>query len=63
MTTTPTQPDTTKKRVEVTRADLRLSCPMPGTALWNMHPQVYLPVDADGEATCPYCSTVYVFKG
>ncbi len=26
----------------VTRADLPLSCPMPGMYLWNSHPKVYL---------------------
>lgn len=59
---TVTKPDTTQKRVEVTRADLRLSCPMPDTPLWSLHPKVYLPIDAYGKARCPYCSTLYVLK-
>ncbi len=57
-----TQPDTTKKRVEVTRADLRLSCPMPGAPLWSLHPRVYLPIEVEREVCCPYCSTTYVLK-
>ena len=47
---------------EVTRADLPLSCPMPGMTLWNSHPRVYLPIEASGEERCPYCGAVYVLK-
>lgn len=43
----------------VTRADLPLSCPMPGMSLWNSHPKVYLPIEATGEARCPYCGATY----
>jgi uncharacterized Zn-finger protein len=46
-------------RYTVTRADLPLSCPMPGMSLWNSHPKVYLPVEKTGEAKCPYCGAVY----
>lgn len=45
---------------EVRRADLPLSCPTPQTALWNAHPRVYLPIEADGgEVSCPYCGAQY----
>ncbi len=45
----------------VTRADLPLSCPMPGMSLWNSHPRVYLPIeDQGGESLCPYCGARYV---
>jgi uncharacterized Zn-finger protein len=54
------QPANTRTRYEVTRADLPLSCPMPAMALWNSHPKVYLPVEASGEAKCPYCGAQYV---
>ncbi|MGB5544815.1 MAG: zinc-finger domain-containing protein, partial [Gammaproteobacteria bacterium] len=47
----------------VTAADLPLSCPMPGMSLWNSHPKVYLPVEATGEAKCPYCGALYVMAG
>jgi uncharacterized Zn-finger protein len=47
------------KVYRVTRADLPLHCPMPGTYLWNSHPKVYLPIEATGEAKCPYCSASY----
>lgn len=50
------------KRVEVSGRDLPLYCPQPGGALWSSHPRVYLPVAEQGEARCPYCSTLYVLK-
>jgi uncharacterized Zn-finger protein len=43
----------------VTPADLPLSCPMPGMYLWNSHPKVYLPIEEDGHAKCPYCGAAY----
>ena len=54
-----TIPANAENRYEVTRADLPLSCPMPGMSLWNSHPKVYLPIEATGEAKCPYCSSEY----
>lgn len=52
-----------ENRYEVTRADLPLSCPLPGMALWNAHPKVYLPiVDDGGESVCPYCNAHYVLR-
>jgi uncharacterized Zn-finger protein len=52
-----------ENRYEVTRADLPLSCPMPGMALWNSHPKVYLPiVDDGGESVCPYCGAHYTLR-
>jgi uncharacterized Zn-finger protein len=44
---------------EVTREDLPLHCPLPGSTLWNSHPRVYLAVEATGEAKCNYCGAVY----
>ena len=52
-----------ESRYRVTRADLPLSCPMPGMHLWNSHPRVYLPIEPDGEAKCPYCGACYVLEG
>jgi len=46
----------------VARSDLPLSCPMPGMALWNSHPKVYLPIEASGSAKCPYCGAQYVLE-
>lgn len=55
-------PANTQVRYEVTRAQLPLSCPMPGMATWNSHPKIYLPMPESGEARCPYCSAIYVLK-
>jgi len=51
-----------QNRYEVTRADLPLSCPMPGMTLWNSHPRVYLPLAKSGTERCPYCGALYVLK-
>jgi uncharacterized Zn-finger protein len=57
------QPANAAQRYEVSRADLPLSCPMPGMTLWNSHPKVFLPLEASGEARCPYCGAIYVLNG
>ena len=44
---------------QVSSADVPLHCPMPGMYLWNSHPKVFLPVEATGEAKCPYCGASY----
>lgn len=46
----------------ITRADLPLHCPMDGMSLWNSHPRVYLPLDENGKAKCPYCGADYSLK-
>ena len=43
----------------VTRADLPLSCPMPGMLLWNSHPRVYLAIEPSGWVKCGYCGAEY----
>ncbi len=43
----------------VTRADLPLSCPMPGMYLWNSDPEVCLPVGEEGTSKCAYCGALY----
>jgi uncharacterized Zn-finger protein len=52
-------PANAENRYTVSRADLPLSCPMPGMALWNSHPKVYLPIEASGSAKCPYCGATF----
>lgn len=47
-------------RFEVTKKDLPLHCPMPGTDLWNSHPRVFLPIEDTGHAKCPYCGADYI---
>ena len=46
----------------ITKNDLPLSCPLPSASQWNAHPRVYLTLDQEGTATCPYCSTQYILK-
>jgi uncharacterized Zn-finger protein len=48
-----------KNSYEVTRQDLPLSCPMPEMTLWNSHPKVFLPIEAEGTSKCPYCGAQY----
>ena len=52
-----------ENRYEVTKADLPLSCPMPGMYLWSSHPKVYLPIHETGESKCPYCGAEFTLKG
>lgn len=37
-------------------------CPNPKMPLWSSHPRVFLDFQDNGEAKCPYCSTVYRLK-
>ncbi len=52
-------PGNAQSNYGVRSKDLPLSCPMPGMYLWNSHPKVYLPIEATGEAKCPYCGAQY----
>jgi uncharacterized Zn-finger protein len=62
-TTVPLIPANAENRYQVTRADLPLSCPMPGMLVWNSHPKVYLSIVEDGgESTCAYCGAHYVLR-
>lgn len=49
-----------RNRYEVTRADLPLHCPMSGMRLWDSHPRVFLPIEEQGKAKCPYCGAEFV---
>ena len=53
----------TQRYIEVTAADLPLTCPMPDMSLWNAHPKVSLSFKSGNEVRCPYCGTLYKFKG
>jgi len=46
----------------ITQDDLPLSCPLPSASQWNAHPRVFLNLDEEGKASCPYCSTLYVLQ-
>ncbi|WP_434777764.1 zinc-finger domain-containing protein [Neisseria sp. Ec49-e6-T10] len=54
---------TVNQAVEIFAEDMPLHCPPDNVTLWNMHPKVFLPLDADKKARCPYCSTLYQLKG
>jgi len=51
----------TKKQtvVEVSADQLPMHCPAPGSALWDSHPRVFIPLEDSPEAACSYCGTVY----
>jgi len=57
------QPPNAECVYRVRRSDLPLHCPLPSMYLWNSHPKVYLPIEATGEAKCPYCSSSYELVG
>lgn len=44
----------------VGQTDLPLSCPTKAMSLWNAHPRVFLPIEKTGQATCPYCGTLFI---
>lgn len=45
--------------IDVTRAQLPLTCPTPDMALWNQHPKVAIALEPGSEAKCPYCGARY----
>jgi uncharacterized Zn-finger protein len=49
-----------EKEHRVTAKDLPLSCPMPDMEEWSMHPRVFLPIEQQKKATCPYCGKKYI---
>ncbi len=51
-----------KNTYDVTEADLPVHCPMPGSSLWNSHPQVFIAFDKNGDGKCPYCGAEYHLK-
>lgn len=53
------KPGSSEQHYTVTREDLPLHCPVPGTTLWDAHPRVFLPIARTGRAMCPYCGTEF----
>ncbi|TQV74905.1 zinc-finger domain-containing protein [Aliikangiella marina] len=49
------QEQVTKPTILVTNADIPVCCPPKDQAHWNLHPRVYLDIESDGSADCPYC--------
>ena len=56
------EPANDRQRYVVGRKDLPLSCPLPEMALWNSHPRVFLPIEAERECQCPYCGAHFVLE-
>ena len=52
-----------QKSYQVSAKDLPLHCPMNGLRQWDSHPRVFLPIEATGEARCPYCGADYKLVG
>ena len=44
---------------QISADDLPLSWPMPNMKTWNSHPRVFLPLDENGHASCPYCGSKF----
>ena len=59
-TTMKTTEACTKRRYEITEADLPLSCPPRDMRVWDAHPRVYLPIEEEGRVECPYCDAEYI---
>lgn len=51
--------DSNSQPIPIKSSDLPLACPRPDSPLWCQHPRVFLTVDADGKAVCPYCGASY----
>lgn len=58
----PVLPANASRTYEVEPSDLPLACPMPQMSLWNSHPRVYLPIEATGNAKCPYCGAEFTLR-
>ncbi|WP_269901394.1 zinc-finger domain-containing protein [Paenalcaligenes faecalis] len=49
----------TFETITVNASDLPVHCPGPNSPLWSMHPRVYIEIEKNGTASCPYCSATY----
>ena len=52
----------TIQHYDVYESDLPLCCPLPRVTLWDQHPRVYIPIQMNESATCPYCGTTFTLK-
>lgn len=44
-----------QKTIQVSKASLPASCPPKDTPAWDMHPRVYIELNDEKGANCPYC--------
>lgn len=54
------KPANREKTYHVTKSELPLSCPGKDMLSWNSHPRVYLEMEKEGKAVCPYCGAIYI---
>ena len=45
--------------LRVSQSELPIVCPNPRMPLWSSHPKVFLELNDEGFAKCPYCGTRY----
>lgn len=57
------EPVQSEAQIDVTEKDLPLHCPTARTPVWCYHPRVFLQVTTSGQARCPYCGTMYIYRG
>jgi len=55
-----TEQNKTVEPVQIKTSDLPAHCPTEEMGLWNSHPRVYIPLQEQKEANCPYCGTQFV---
>jgi uncharacterized Zn-finger protein len=49
--------------LRVSQSELPIVCPNPRMPLWSSHPKVFLELNDEGVAKCPYCGTRYQLQG
>lgn len=57
-----TKSNQTTSYVEIDGKDLPAYCPNPNMPIWSSHPRVFLPLEDNHSAKCPYCGTLYKLK-
>ncbi|AGS06983.1 zinc-finger domain-containing protein [Candidatus Profftella armatura] len=45
--------------IEIHNKNLPIFCPNKDMILWSSHPRIFLFIDKNGYAKCPYCNTKY----
>ncbi len=49
-----------KPVIKVSPEELPVCCPLKAQECWNMHPRVYIKMDASGRGSCPYCGNQFL---
>lgn len=45
--------------IQLKKSQLPAYCPTEAMGLWNSHPRVYIPLEEEQSASCPYCGTKF----